>query len=87
MIQQTYLLLVQAFQRLHHRLLWFRALKQEIIRYLKKYLQYLHFVINFDFFVSALKTVCDCVCVLTFHIGIGNLNRPSVSQTLTFLRE
>ena len=71
MIQQTYLLLVQAFQRLHHRLLWFRALKQEIIRYLKerkKYLQYLHFVINFDFFVSALKTVCDCVCVFLHFI-------------------
>ena len=54
---------------------------------INRYWQYLHFVINFDFFVSALKTVCDCVCVLTFHIGIGNLNRPSVSQTLTFLRE
>ena len=69
MIQQTYLLLVQAFQRLHHRLLWFRALKQEIIRYLnerknKYYRQYLHF----DFFVSALKTVCDCVWLFLHFI-------------------
>ena len=33
---------------------------------------------HFNFFVFSLKTVCDCecVCVLTFHIEIGNLNKP-----------